>query len=72
MAGIVRGTPISCHFCNEMAWSADELNSVICSYVSIDSTRMKGVDDLVVARNGKGRLKPQSPLASEDWGVVIV
>jgi hypothetical protein len=45
---------------------------VMCSNVSIASTRMKGVDVFVVARKGRGRLKPQSPLAREDWGVVIV
>jgi len=32
---------------------------------------MTGVDVLVVDRSGKGRLRPQSPLASDDWGVVI-
>jgi len=30
----------------------------MCSNVSIASTRMKGVDVLVVDRRGKGRLKP--------------
>lgn len=39
---------------------------MICSKVSIDSTRIIGVDVFVVARKGKGRLKPQSPLASDD------
>jgi hypothetical protein len=33
---------------------------------------MRGVEDFVVARNGKGRLRPQSPLEREDGGVVIV
>ena len=32
---------------------------------------MKGVDVFVVARNGNGRLKPQSPLFRDDCGVVI-
>ena len=32
---------------------------------------MKGVDVLVVDRRGRGRLKPQSPLFREDWGVVM-
>jgi hypothetical protein len=44
---------------------------VMCSNVSIALTRMKGVDVFVVDRRGKGRLNPQSPLTSEDWGVVI-
>ena len=45
---------------------------MMCSNVSIASTRMKGVDVFVVARKGRGRLNPQSPFAREDWGVVIV
>ena len=32
---------------------------------------MMGVDVFVVARKGKGRLKPQSPLFSDAVGVVI-
>jgi hypothetical protein len=32
---------------------------------------MKGVEVLVVDRRGKGLLNPQSPLVSDDWGVVI-
>ena len=32
---------------------------------------MNGVEVFVVDRRGKGRLKPQSPRTSEDWGVVI-
>jgi len=44
----------------------------MCSNVSIASTRMKGVDVFVVDLKGRGRLNPQSPLAREDWGVVIV
>lgn len=42
-----------------------------CSYVSIALTRMRGVDDFVVDRRGKGRLKPQSPRANDACGVVI-
>ena len=38
--------------------------------MSIDSIRITGVDVFVVDRRGKGRLKPQSPLASDDCGVM--
>ena len=44
----------------------------MCSIVSTDSTRSNGVEVFVVDRRGKGRFKPQSPLESEDGGVVIV
>jgi hypothetical protein len=44
----------------------------MCSIVSTDSTRSNGVEVLVVDRRGSGRFKPQSPLESEDGGVVIV
>jgi hypothetical protein len=44
---------------------------VTCSYVSIASTRITGVDVLVVDRKGKGRLKPQSPRANDVCGVVM-
>jgi len=44
----------------------------MCSIVSTDSTRSKGVDVFVVERRGKGRFKPQSPLQSEDGVVVMV
>lgn len=45
---------------------------MMCSYVSIASTRMRGVDDFVVDRRGSGRFMPQSPRARDDCGVVIV
>src|ERR1700734_1817376 len=44
----------------------------MCSILSIYSTRSNGVEVFVVDRRGKGRFKPQSPLESEDGGVVIV
>jgi len=44
----------------------------MCSIVSTDSTRSNGVEVFVVDRRGNGRFKPQSPLESEDGGVVMV
>ena len=44
---------------------------MICSKVSIFLTLITGVEDLVVERRGKGRFNPQSPFASDDWGVVM-
>ena len=40
--------------------------------MSIDSTRIRGVDVFVVDLRGNGRFKPQSPFESEEGGVVIV
>ncbi len=52
-------------------WSAEDANSVMCSCVSIELTRMIGVEDLVVERRGRLRLKPQSPFEREEGGVLM-